>query len=331
MSHTLPVTLPQDTWTLISNCSADYQVTSHQAIFTREDDVIPTEPPAFDGGDPAVRRVAAGLYVRFDQHENELLWGYSPIGYAFVSVIKSPNSSPGVIGEAINHFGVNTDIDILTAPMDIWSHNGLYPFATFTTAQALEIVSDSVEDDAGGDGAQQIIVEGLDGVTGLFKTETATLDGQTAVDLSGTWLAVNRMHVVDGQTGATGNNEGNIHVQVDGAGEVVSEIVALRGQTQTAIHRVASDQALSVVHIQTWFRGNQTGDAVINPVSIGTDCVTLRLRGELSIVAGAPAQREYLVGGIKINALEWFSLRVTSVSRNDTVLIGEFDAVTFGE
>lgn len=331
MSHTQPIRLPNKEWTLISDCSTHYQVTSHQAIFTREDSEQPTDPPAFDGNDPAVRRVAAGKWIRFDRHEDEVLWGYAPIGEAFVSVVKSPNSQPGVTGEAVNKFGVNTDLDILTAPMDIWSHNGLYPFSTFATAQALEIVSDSDEDILGGDGAEVVVVEGLDGVTGLFKSETVTMNGQTPVDLTGTWLAINRMHVLDGFTGVTGVNEGQIHCQVDGAGQVVSEIVAERGQTQQAVYRVAANQTISVVNLESWFRGNQTGDAIVHPFCVGADCQTMRIRGELNLVLGAPANRRYAVGGLKILSLQWFTMRVSSVSRNDTVIVGEFDAVIFGE
>lgn len=331
MSHTQPIRLPEKTWTLISAGSAFYQVTSQQAIFTRESDTLPTSPPAFTGFDPAVRRVAAGLYVRFDRHQNESVWGYSPIGASYVSVIRSPNNQPGVTGEAVNKFGLNAAIDDDTAPEDIWTFGGLYPFATFTTAQALELISSSVEDDSGGDGAQEIMVHGLDGTTGLPTTETVTMNGQVAVALGGTWLAINRMHTVDGSTGVTGANEGTIHCQVAGAGQIVAEILPLAGQTEQAIYRAAANQSMTVVNVQAWFDGNQTGDATINQKSIGADCQTIRQRGRLSLVLGAPAQRLYLVGGVEILPLEWYTLRVESVSRNDTLINGEFDAVLFQE
>lgn len=330
MSHSQPITIPPETWTLVSDCSAFYQVTSPQAIFTTEQDDVPTEAPDFEGGDPAVRKVASGLYSRFERHLGESIWGWSPIGYSFVTVTKSPNSQPGVVGEAVNKFGVNTDLDIATVPMDVWSHNGLYPFSTFATAQSLEVESDSDEDDVGLTGAEAVIVIGLDDA-GLDHRETVAMNGQTPVALAGTWLAVNRMEIVDGATGAIGANVGQIHCQVSGGGAVVSEIVALRGQTQQAVYRVAANKSISVVKTQAWFRGNQTGDAVVNPATIGADCNTIRLRGELSLVVGAPAEREYAVGGLEVNALEWFTLRVTSVSRNDTVIIGEWDAVIFGD
>ncbi len=278
----------------------------------------------------AVRRVASGLYTRFEKHSNEVLWGWSPIGDSWVTIIKSPNTQPGAPPEALNKFGVNTDIDIATVPMDIWSFNGVYPFSTFATAQSLELLSSSAEDAPNQTGAEAIKVSGLDG-QGLLQEEIIITNGQNVVALSGTWKAVNRMYIIDNATGAAGSNVGQILCRVAGAGQVVSEIVPDRGQTQQAIYRVPSDRFISITNTQSWFRGNQTGDATVNPISIGTDCQTIRIRGELSLVLGAGATRTYRSGGLKIEALEWFSLRVTSVSRNDTVVIGEWDAVVFGD
>jgi len=122
---------------------------------------------------------------------------------------------------------VGTDQLIGNTEKTIWGTTGRYAFQT--SAQALEILSSSTADDTGGTGAITVKVEGLDSNYNDIN-ETVTLDGTTAVDLSLTYLRINRMTTV---TAGSGNsNAGTITLRLDGAGvsQSIMEIGANRSQ-----------------------------------------------------------------------------------------------------
>lgn len=91
----------------------------------------------------------------------------------------------GEIGRfsCINKFGRNPDVDMGTAPEDIWSQGGTY---TYLTAAAAMFLSSS----NGGD-TVNITVQGLD-TNWDFKEETVALTGQTQVVIPGTYIRVFR-------------------------------------------------------------------------------------------------------------------------------------------
>ena len=233
----------------------------------------------------------------------------------------------------INKFGVNQDIDLATDPEDIWTVGGLYPFATFNTAQTLEVVSTSANDDDGGSGANTMTVQGLDDNL-EEQEETITLDGTSAVTLSGTWKAVNRMFV--NTTGATGYNEGNINCQVSGGGQVVSQIafrLALLGnnegknQTEQAIYRVPAGKKAMLKYATASALQSITVQAVVEIKQVLSDATTIRTKATLYTTELNSGVRDYKVGGIEFTAGQWIAMRVQEVSADNTKIAGEFDLI----
>lgn len=138
---------------------------------------------------------------------------------------------PRTVG--VSKFGHNTDIDNGT-PEDIWNQGGTY---TFLSAAATLYVSSS----SAADTAKTVTVIGLD-ADGVEQTVTATLNGQTQVALSGTWLRVYRAY----NSGSTAF-AGDIYIAetddlTDGVPDTASKIKAkidtAYGQTLMAITTV---------------------------------------------------------------------------------------------
>lgn len=96
---------------------------------------------------------------------------------------------------AVSKFGHNEDLD-LGVEEDIWIVGGTYVFPS-DSGEALEIVSSNAGD------TSSVIVEGLDENFNQ-KSETVTLTGTTAINLSGLWARVHRMYV-DDATAIVGN------------------------------------------------------------------------------------------------------------------------------
>ncbi len=97
---------------------------------------------------------------------------------------------------------------ISTGEETVWQVGGGY--APLTTAVAFEIVSSNANDTAAGTGARTVYVDLVDG---NFKqtTQTLTLNGTTAVAITGTYIACNRMRVTT--VGSNGAQVGNINVR----------------------------------------------------------------------------------------------------------------------
>ena len=137
--------------------------------------------------------------------------------------------------KAINKFGHNPSVTTGTDPEDVWGGGGLYAFYP-TTAQSLELVSDSTDDDAAGIGALTVQVYGLD-ENFLEVDETVILDGIVPVALTeNTYIRMYRAIVLTAGTSET--NVGNIFIQIAAGGTVGAYIGAGDGQTQQAIYTV---------------------------------------------------------------------------------------------
>ena len=110
----------------------------------------------------------------------------------------------------LNKFGYNSAIT--DTEETIWSEGGIY---SYITSHATLYVSSSVAADAGaGTGARTLEVQGLDADYNL-KTEVVTLNGQTQVALSGTWMRVFRAFVT--LAGSGGTAAGTIYIGDSGA------------------------------------------------------------------------------------------------------------------
>ena len=135
---------------------------------------------------------------------------------------------------AINKFGHNP---LTTTGDDVWSGGGVYAFYP-TTAQSLDIVSTSTDDNATDSGARTVIIYGLD-ANWAEQNQTVTLDGDSEVALTGTtWMRVYRAIVLT--AGSGGTNAGIITVEIVGSATVAANILAGDGQTQQVIYTIPS-------------------------------------------------------------------------------------------
>ena len=113
-------------------------------------------------------------------------------------------------------FGFNGAVG--TTEETIWDQGGLYTWPS--SASTVTISSDSVDDASAGTGASTVYIEGLD-ASYLEQSEVLTLNGQTAVTSTGTYLRVNRMVVRSAGSGET--NAGVVYV---GTGTVTAGVPA---------------------------------------------------------------------------------------------------------
>lgn len=114
-------------------------------------------------------------------------------------------------------FGYNLDLD--TTEESVWPDGGTIPHPT--SASVLKVSSNNANDTAAGTGARTVFIEGIDGDYNVVS-ETVTLNGQTAVNTTNTYLYVNQLFVLS--VGSAGHNEGNINV---GTGTVTAGVPAV--------------------------------------------------------------------------------------------------------
>lgn len=113
-------------------------------------------------------------------------------------------------------FGNNSDIN--GSLETVWSQGGLYSY--LAAAAAMKVSSSSTDDASAGTGARTVTVQGLDGNYNEVS-ETVTLDGQTEVLTTQTFLRVFRAFVVTAGSGGTA--VGTIYV---GTGTVTAGVPA---------------------------------------------------------------------------------------------------------
>jgi hypothetical protein len=113
-------------------------------------------------------------------------------------------------------FGLNSDIN--GSLETVWSHSSLYVYPT--TAAVMKVSSTSANDTAAGTGARTVLVAGLDADYNEIS-ETVTLNGQTAVLTTNSFIRVFRAYVVTAGSGDTA--AGTIYV---GAGSVTAGVPA---------------------------------------------------------------------------------------------------------
>jgi hypothetical protein len=113
-------------------------------------------------------------------------------------------------------FGFNPDVD--DSLETVWAEGGLYSY--IETATVLKVSSSSTNDTAAGTGARTVTLFGLDANYEEIG-ETVTLNGQTAVNSTKTYLRINRMVV--NTAGSGGQNAGVIYA---GTGTVTTGVPA---------------------------------------------------------------------------------------------------------
>lgn len=127
-------------------------------------------------------------------------------------------------GKVVQKFGFNPAIS--TDEETVWDDGGLYGY--ISTATTLKVSSSSANDDSAGTGARTVEIFGLDDNWNEVS-ETITMDGQTAVTTTETYMRVHRAVVRTAGTGET--NAGDIYV---GDGAVSSGVPATKYLKMTA-------------------------------------------------------------------------------------------------
>jgi hypothetical protein len=130
-----------------------------------------------------------------------------------------------VAGHSFVHkFGRNTNISTSLVPVSL---GGIYQ--TPTAAVSLEFVSSATTDALNSTGMHEITIEGLDANWDLQSVTTAAhaTNGQTAVNISGTWLRVFRAYITKSgayASASTSSHAGTITVRIQGAGTTYATI-----------------------------------------------------------------------------------------------------------
>ena len=118
--------------------------------------------------------------------------------------------------ESIYKFGNNPQV--ADSIETIWSQGGLYSY--LSTATVLKVSSSSANDTSAGTGARTVELFGLDGDYNEIS-EVVTLNGQTAVNTTQSYLRINRMIVRS--AGSGGANAGIVYA---GTGTVTTGVPA---------------------------------------------------------------------------------------------------------
>jgi len=116
----------------------------------------------------------------------------------------------------VHKFGFNSDIDDTLET--VWAQGGLYSY--LAAATQLSVSSSSANDTSAGTGARTVTLSGLDANYAEIS-ETVTLNGQTAVTTTNSYLRIFRMVV--NSAGSGGQNAGVIYA---GTGTVTAGVPA---------------------------------------------------------------------------------------------------------
>lgn len=85
-----------------------------------------------------------------------------------------------------------------TTQATVWNRGGIYVYPA--TAQVMVVASTSANDAAAGTGARTVVIEGLDASYNQIQ-ETVTLNGQTGVNTTNSFLRVTHMYVATAGSG----------------------------------------------------------------------------------------------------------------------------------
>jgi len=151
---------------------------------------------------------------------------------------------------AMYKFGYGDDLDSGDEET-IWDGGGIYAYPS--AAAVMYVSSSSASDDDGSTGATEIQVEGLDANYDEV-TETVTLNGQTQVATSASFLRVYRAFVT--AVGSGGTAAGDIYIGTSGAsggvptGTTYAKIRQGSNQTLMAIYTVPAGHSLYLDDVQ---------------------------------------------------------------------------------
>lgn len=156
---------------------------------------------------------------------------------------------------------------ISNATETVWVAGSTY--ARLTSAVVFEIVSASANDAAAGTGARTVEITTLDGNHELV-TQTVTLNGTTAVDLTGTHIALQSARVLT--VGSGGVPAGDLTIRVDGGGATQGTITTGGigiGVSADFIYTIPANH-IGLLRDINWTVTGATGTLAVNVVEINT-------------------------------------------------------------
>lgn len=165
-------------------------------------------------------------------------------------------------------FGINSDINGSLEP--IWSQGGAYTYQT--VAAQVKVSSTSANDTSAGTGARTVIVSGLDGNYNEIS-ETVSLNGQTEVLTTNSFLRVFRAYVATAGSGGTAAGTiyfGTGTVTVGVPATVYAVISLGENQTQMALWTVPAGYTLYVYGGIFSAASNNVAQYVLGQFSIRT-------------------------------------------------------------
>lgn len=218
--------------------------------------------------------------------------------------------------------GYNNDVDIATVPEDIFPAIESTTIPRVTVAESWEIVSASINDTAAGTGARTVSITTLNGSYGEV-TQTVTLNGTTAVALTGTHIAINAGVVAT--AGSIGVNEGILTIRVAGGGAARAYLSANDGVLNQCKFTVPTNSRLelysAVIGMTSSLGGGAEAGRFIFVVtnSAGRTANTVRLP---LFASGTSLYRHEIGAGLvpynTVSATTETAIRVGSVTQNGT-------------
>jgi hypothetical protein len=187
---------------------------------------------------------------------------------------------------AFCQFGINTAVG--TTNETVWIGSNTYTFPA--AASVLKVSSSSANDTAAGTGARTIQIQGLNAAYEPV-VETVTLNGQTEVNTTNSYLRVNKMIVLT--AGSGGTSVGNIYagtgtVTAGVPAVVVNQTGVLANETESGFYTVPAGYT-AFINMWTMSSGNTTADEWTR--------FTLRIRPEGGVF-GIKAQYHIPASGI---------------------------------
>jgi hypothetical protein len=225
-------------------------------------------------------------------------------------------------------FGRNPQIDINSAPEDMWAPGGLYTGHPVSfTPQTVNVFSSSTTDTSAGTGARTIQISGLKSPTSTdYETENITLNGTTQVTSINTWWRVNRVKVLTAGTG--GQNAGTITVRSTTTTANVFVVMPIGfNQSTIGAYTVPFGKTMIIKRVRVTIT-RASGAA-------GSATISLRVRPAggvynsariFELQTGGSTEFESL-GGLVIESGSDIKYRIDSVSDNSTIAEGAFEYI----
>lgn len=213
-------------------------------------------------------------------------------------------------------FGRNPDIDSATTPEDLWNNGGTYTgHPVPCPSETIEIFSSDPNDTAGGTGAQQLRVRGLDDNFAEIE-ETIKLNGVTPVASTQNFCRFREAYV--SRAGSGGSNAGTITIRNSTTTANVFALMPV-GANQDGVGAVTVPSGrtwvLDSYHISLSISGGGSASGVVEVVTREPGAVW-RVRRVHQVTNSYPIDEDN--GRITLPEKTDIKFKVDSVSSNNT-------------